>query len=134
MLQSPDDSVATIRRTLKPIRGRPVFADILHGTWDFSKRFLQFRDLPKLHLPGWELEVPALFKDTARHPRDVVMVCKQFWASDQLAHPPLLWCPHSWYAQLRQVPWARKDRNVISERQKEKYRKLSNNIDITYLP
>ena len=97
VLQSPDDFVATIRQGLKPSRGRPVFADILHGTWDwqqffddlrfnvsdiaatyhhpivcFSKRFLQLRDLPKLNLPGWDLEVPALFKDTARHPRDVV--------------------------------------------------------------
>ena len=150
VLQSPDDFVVTIRQSLKPIRGRPVFADILPGTWDwvrffedlrlnvtgiaashahprvcFSKRFLQLRDLPKLNLPGWELEVPALFKDTDRHPRDVVMVCKQFWASDQLAQPPQLWCPHSWYAQLRQVPWARKDRNVISERQKKEYRKTA---------
>ena len=116
MLQSPDDFVVIIRQGLKPIRGRHVFADILHGTWDwqqffedlgfnasgiaasyhhpivcFSKRFLQYRDLPKLHLPGWELEVPDLYKDTIRHPRDVVMVCKQFWASDRLAQPPLLW-------------------------------------------
>ena len=83
----------------------------------FSKRFLQLGDLPKLKLPGWELEIPALFKDTTRHPRDVIMVCKQFWASDQLAQPPLLWCPHGLYAPLTQVPWARKDRNVMSERQ-----------------
>ena len=99
VLQSPEDFVVTIRRGLKPIRGRPVFADILPGTWDwqqffddlgfnasgiaasyhhpivcFSKRFLQLRDLPKLNLPGWELEVPALFKDTTRHPQDVVTV------------------------------------------------------------
>ena len=53
------------------------------------------------------------------------MVCKQFWASDQLAQPPLLWCPHEWYARLRQVPWARKDRNVISDRQKKEYRKTA---------
>ena len=150
VLQSPDDFVVTIRQTLKPIRGRPVFADILPGTWDwvrffedlrlnvtgiaashahprvcFSKRFLQFRDLPKLNLPGWELAVPALFKDTARHPQDVVMVCKQFWASDQLAQPPLLWCPHGLYARLRQVPWARKDRNVMSERHVREYKKNS---------
>ena len=127
-----------------------MFADILHGTWDwqqffddlrfnvtgiaashahphvcFSKRFLQLRDLPKLNLPGWELEVPALFKDTARHPQDVVMVCKQFWASDQLAQPPLLWCPHGLYARLRQVPWARKDRNVMSDRQVKEYKKTA---------
>ena len=150
VLQSPDDFVATIRQGLKPIRGRPVFADILHGTWDwqqffdglrfnvsgiaasyhhpivcFSKRFLQLRDLPKLNLPGWELEVPDLFKDTVRHPQDVVMVCKQFWASDKLAQPPLLWCPHSWYARLRQVPWARKDRNVMSEAQMRAYKKTA---------
>ena len=93
MLQSPEDFVVTIRQTLRPIRGRAVFADILHGTWNwvglfedlginvsgiaashahpnvcFSKRFLQLRDLPMLNLPGWELEVPALFKDTARQP------------------------------------------------------------------
>ena len=84
VLQSPDDIVVKIRQTLKPIKGRPVLADILHGTWDwvrffeglkvnvtgiaasqahprvcFSKRFLQFRDLPKLELLGWELEIPA---------------------------------------------------------------------------
>ena len=78
VLQSPEDFVVTIRNTLRPIRGRAVFADILHGTWDwvrffedlglnvsgiaashahpnvcFSKRFLQFRDLPKLNHPGW---------------------------------------------------------------------------------
>ena len=53
------------------------------------------------------------------------MVCKQFWASDQLAQPPLLWCPHSWYAQLRQVPWARRDRNRISERQVKDYKKTA---------
>ena len=130
-----------------------MFADILHGTWDwqqffdrlrfnvsgiaasyhhpsvcFSKRFLQLRDLPKLKLPGWELEIPALFKDTTRHPRDVVMVCKQFWASDQLAQPPLLWCPHSWYAQLRQVPWARRDRNRLSERQVKEYKKTTESV------
>ena len=140
VLQSPQDFVVTIRNTLRPIRGRTVFVDILHGVWDwvrffedlglnvsgiaasrahptcFSKRFLQLQDLPKLNLPGWELEFPALFKDTARHPQDVIMVCKQFWVSDQLAKPPLLWCPHGLYARLRQVPWARKDRNVMSER------------------
>ena len=150
VLQTPDDFVATIRKGLNPIRGRPVFAGILHGTWDwqeffndlrfnvsgiaaswwhpdvcFSKRFLQLRDLPKLKLPGWELEVPHLFKDTERHPRDVVMVCKQFWASDQLAQPPLLWCPHSWYARLRQVPWSRRSRNAMTERAIKEYRKNS---------
>ena len=87
VLQSPDDFVWIIRRGLNPIRGRPVFADILHGTWDwqqffedlgfnashiaasyhhpnvcFSKRFLQFRELPKLNLLGWELEVPPCSK------------------------------------------------------------------------
>ena len=96
-----------------------------HPRVSFSKRFLQFRDLPKLNLPGWELEVPALFKDTARHPHDVVMVCKQFWASDQLAQAPLLWCPHGWYAWLKQVPWARKDRNVMSNRQVRENKKNS---------
>ena len=70
-------------KTLLPVRGRKVFADILPGTWDwkgffepfglnasgiavsvwhpdvcFSKRFLQLRDLPQLNLPGWELENP----------------------------------------------------------------------------
>ena len=110
VLQTPDVFVVTIRQGIKPIRGRPVFADFLHGTWDgvgffedlrlnvsgiaashahpnvcFSKRFLQLRDLPKLNLPGWELEVPDLYKDTDRHPRDVVMVCKPLWASDGLA-------------------------------------------------
>ena len=53
------------------------------------------------------------------------MVCKQFWASDQLAQPPQLWCPHSWFAQLRQVPWARKDRNVMSDRQVKEYKKTA---------
>ena len=150
VLQTPDDFVNTIRQKLMPIRGRPVFADILPGTWDweqffedlglnvtgiaashahprvcFSKRFLQLRDLPKLNLPGWELEVPPLFKDIPRHSQDVVMVCKQFWASDRLAQPPLLWCPHSRYARPKQVPWARKDRNVMSERQVKEYKKTA---------
>ena len=53
------------------------------------------------------------------------MVCKQFWASDQLAQPPLLWCPHGLYARLRQVPWARKDRNVMSDRQVREYKKTA---------
>ena len=130
-----------------------MFAGILHGTWDwqeffndlrfnvsgiaaswwhpdvcFSKRFLQLRDLPKLNLPGWELEVPPLFKDTERHPQDVVMVCKQFWASDQLAQPPLLWCPHSWYARLRQVPWSRKERNAMSATTMREYRKTAKTV------
>ena len=81
----PEDFVVSIRNTLRPIRGRAVFVDILHGTWDwvrffedlglnvsgiaaphahpnvcFSKRFLQLQDLPKLNLPGWQLEVPTL--------------------------------------------------------------------------
>ena len=102
-----------------------IAASYHHPIVCFSKRFLQLRDLPKLNLPGWELEVPDLFKDTDRHPQDVVMVCKQFWASDQLAQPPLLWCPHSLYAGLKQVPWARKDRNVMSERHMKEYKKTA---------
>ena len=98
-----------------------IAASHSHPRVCFSKRFLQLRDLPKLNLPGWELEVPALFKDTDRHPPGVAMVCKQFWASDQLAQPPLLWCPHSWYAPLRHVPWARKDRNAMTARQLNEY-------------
>ena len=43
VLQSPDDFVITIRQTLKPIRGRPVFADILHGTWDWVGVFEDLR-------------------------------------------------------------------------------------------
>ena len=53
------------------------------------------------------------------------MVCKQFRASDQLAQPPLLWCPHGLYARLRQVPWARKGRNVTSKDQVREYRKTA---------
>ena len=48
MLQSPDNFVVTIRQSLKPIRGRPVFADILLGAWDWV-RF--FEDL-KLNVTG----------------------------------------------------------------------------------
>ena len=150
VLQSPEDFVITIRQTQKPVRGRKVFVDILHGAWDwkaffeplalnatgiaasaahppvcFSKRFLQLRDLPKLNLPGWELDVPPMFKDVARHPQDVVMVCKQFWASDRLAQPPLLWIPHAWFVRLSQIPWARVDRNTLSDRQVEEYRKTA---------
>ena len=91
----------------------------------FSKRFLQLRDLPKLNLPGWELDAPPMFKDVARHPQDVVMVCKQFWASDRLAQPPLLWIPHAWFVRLSQIPGARVDRNTLSDRQVKEYRKNS---------
>lgn len=148
VLQTPEDFVLKLRQTLTPIRGRKVFADILHGTWDwikffedlslkamgiaasaahpsvcYSKRFLQLRDLPKLNLPGWELEVPLAFQKMERHPQDVVMVCKQFWASDRLAQPPLLWIPHAWFARLKRVPWARNDRNTLTDRQCKEYLK-----------
>ena len=53
------------------------------------------------------------------------MVCKQLWAADKLAQPPLLWCPHGWYAQLKRVPWARKDRNVMSLRSVNEYKKTA---------
>ena len=53
------------------------------------------------------------------------MVCKQFWASEKLAQLRLLWCPHGLYAPLRQVPWARKDRNFMSERQVKEYTKTA---------
>ena len=43
MLQSPEDFVVTIRQGLNPIRGRPVFADILHGTWDWQQFFDDLR-------------------------------------------------------------------------------------------
>ena len=81
---------------LSPINGRRVFAEYLQGTWDwkaffdpfelsmsgiaashwkpdvcFSKRFLQYRDLPNVNLPGWELEVPKVFENLPRHPQDV---------------------------------------------------------------
>ena len=138
VLQSPDDAVVALRQSLHEARGRKVFVDILNGTWDwkafflplglnatgiaasaahpdvcFSKRFLQWRDLPKLNLPGWELDVPPVFQDTVRHPQDVVMVCKQFWTVNRLAQPPLLWIPHSWFDRLEQIPWARRERNPL---------------------
>ena len=78
-----------------------------------------------LNLPGWELEVPHVFAKEDRHPQDVVMVCKQFWASDRLAQPPLLWIPHAWFARLKRVPWARNDRNPLSDRQCKEYRQTA---------
>ncbi len=150
VLQTPEDFVNTIRKTVHHVRGRKVFADILPGTWDwkgffdslglkasgigasaahpdvcFSKRFLQLRDLPKLSLPGWELEVPAMYLDLPRHPEDVVMVCKQFWASDRLAQPPLLWIPHSYFARLGRFPTTPAERNTLSERQIKEYKKTA---------
>ena len=54
------------------------------------------------------------------------MVCQQFfWALDQLGQSPLLWCPHSWYDRLRQVPWARKDWDAMTERHMKEYRKTA---------
>ena len=146
----PHDFVITLRQRLHEVRGRKVFVDILDGTWDwiafflplglnatgiaasaahpdvcFSKRFLQWRDLPKLSLPGWELDVPPVFQDTARHPQDVVMVCKQFWADNRLSQPPILWTPHSWFDRLRPVPWARRERNPLSDRMVQEYNKTA---------
>ena len=48
MLQTPEDFVFTIRQGLNPVRERPVFADILHGTWDWQ----QFFDDLRLNVSG----------------------------------------------------------------------------------
>ena len=42
-LQTPTDFVVTIRHGLKQIRGRPVFADILPGTWGWVQFFEDLR-------------------------------------------------------------------------------------------
>ena len=47
-MQSAEDFVITIHWGLNLIRGRPVFAGILHGTWDWQ----QFFDDLRLNVSG----------------------------------------------------------------------------------
>ena len=53
------------------------------------------------------------------------MVCKQFWSDDRLAQPPLLWIPHSRFAQLGRFPTAPQDRNTLSDRHIKEYKKAA---------
>ena len=48
VLHSPEDFVITIHWGLNLIRGRPVFAGIVHGTW----KCVQFLEYVKLNASG----------------------------------------------------------------------------------
>ena len=153
VLQTPGDFVNNIRKSLVPIGGRKVFAEILKATWDwkaffdpleisaggiaathatpdvcFSKRFLQRRDLPKLNLNGWDLEIPEMYQHLEQSPQDVVMICKQFWSSDRLAQQPLLWIPHSYFDRLDQHPKTMTPRNALSDKQAKEYLKTAKEV------
>ena len=96
----PQEFCGRIKASVKPCRGRKLICETLDSVWDWktffqpleiqvsgiaaspskrdvchSKRFVSRMDLPQMVLPGWELETPQTFSNTA--PGQVTSSCAQ---------------------------------------------------------
>jgi hypothetical protein len=95
------------------------------------KRFVTRRDLPTLKLnlvPEWAEFVPSVHKCHAPSPMDVIMLCKEFWSSDALSHPPLLIFPTACLSKLVERPQGMCLRNKLSPVNLAEFRKTATKV------
>jgi hypothetical protein len=113
---------------LKGIAASQSVPDVGH-----SKRFVCRKDMPTLRLkllPEWAEVVPPVHQCQEPTPMDVLMLSKEFWSSDALAHPPLLTFPSACLLKLgTPVPNERCLRNVLSPSQVSEFRKTATKVE-----
>ncbi len=151
-LQTPEDFMAVIQQHVHPHGGRVLKVNKVESSWDWqeffeplllsysgiaashtipdvchSKRFVTRRELPTLNLGSWNLQVPPVLACYSEHPDDVVLLTKEFWSSEDLAHPPLLVWPQGMMAShvLGRTPATLCPRNKLSEKQLQEFRKTA---------
>ena len=155
ILQTPDDFMAVIQQHVHAQGGRQLHVKKVEASWDWqelfeplgvtytgiaashtgpdvghSKRFIARRDLPVLHLQGWDLQVPAVLKDYPEHPDDVIMLAKEFWSSESLAHPPMLVWPCGLKGLLPgRLPGSVCPRNKMGDRELREFRKTATKVN-----
>jgi len=106
--------------TFKGIAASHSAPDVCH-----SKRFVKRQDLQMLSLPGWEVLVPKVFETSGEQPDDVIMLTKEFWSSEGLAHAPMLVWNSDLIIKLDRFPTKACPRNTLSEDQLRQFRKTA---------
>ena len=151
-LQTPEDFMTVIQQHVHPAGGRELYVTKLEEVWDWqdffepagmmwkgiaashtapdvchSKRFVRRQDIPMLTLglPGCDLNVPAMFENDKEEQDDVILLTKEFWSSDALAHPPMLVWNSRLCLKLGGFPVQGCPRNPLSTDQIRQFRKTA---------
>ena len=141
LIEEPHGFCEVLEKDMQPVRGRVVRARYLEATWDWqsffrplevsytgiaashtkpdvchSKRFVARSEIATVaEWSGLQIETPAPFVCYEPDNRDVIMLCKQFWSSDQLAQNPIVALPYKLFETLERGPTKRLPRNTLSE-------------------
>ena len=157
VLQTPEDFLTVIQQYVHPGGNRKLVVGKIEAAWNWqkwleplglnltgiaasqsvpdvghSKRFVPRKDLPTLRLkllPEWAEVVPPVFQSELQGPKDVLMLSKEFWSSDALAHPPLLVFPNVILPKLRALPEEKCLRNNLSPSQLSEFRKTATKVE-----
>ena len=151
-LQTPEDFMTVIQQHVHPAGGRELHVTKLEELWDWqdffeplgmtfkgiaashsapdvchSKRFVRRQDIPMLalSLPACDLVVPAMFENDKEEQDDVIMLVKEFWSSEALAHPPVLVLNQRLCLKLSDFPTKVCRRNTLLENQLQQFRKTA---------
>jgi hypothetical protein len=157
VLQTPEDFLTVIQQYVHPAGNRKLVVGKIEAAWNWqmwleplglnltgiaasqsvpdvghSKRFVLRKDLPTLRLnllPEWAEVVPPVFRSELQDPRDVIMLSKEFWSSDALAHPPLLIFPNAILPKLQALPEKQCLRNNLSPSQLAEFQKTAAKVE-----
>jgi hypothetical protein len=153
VLQTPEDFLTVIQQHVHPAGGRELLVKKLEAAWDWqaffavanvalsgiaashtqpfvchSKRFVRRQDVPMLSLTlpdDYSMVVPSIFERDPEQPDDVIMLMKEFWSSEALAHRPVLAWNSSVTRELNTVPTVACARNKLSKDQLWQFRRTA---------